>query len=78
MNWAAWGPTIIAVITAIFVFGKTAGRIDDQEKTLSQHHDRLGIVENKTIEHSIQIAEAKGWREGFKAGGNGSPDGARS
>lgn len=68
MNWAAWAPAIVAVISALIVIGRTVGRIDDQEKTLEQHHNRIGIVENTTMQHSLQIAESKGWRDGFKAG----------
>lgn len=67
-NLEAWLPAVISVIASIIVIGKTVGRIDNQEITLKQHHDRLGAVESKTIEHSIQIAEARGWRKGFEAG----------
>lgn len=70
MNWAAWGPTIVSLVTAIFVIGKTMGRIEDQEKTLVLHHERIGVVENKTASHDIAIAEQKGFRDGFKAGKN--------
>jgi hypothetical protein len=68
MNWAAWGPTIISIVVGIVVIGKTIGRIDNQEKTLAQHDDRIVAVEDKTAAHDIAIAKSEAWREGFKAG----------
>lgn len=73
-NLEAWLPAIISVIASIIVVGKTVGRIDNQEITLKQHHDRIGAVENKTIEHSIEIAESRGWQKGFKAGKSDQED----
>jgi hypothetical protein len=60
MNWAAWSPTIIAVLTAVFVAGQVKGRINGQEKTLAKH-DLL------ITGHGVAIAELKAWRDGYNA-----------
>jgi|GEM_PF-5864887 hypothetical protein len=68
MNWETWMPVFIYVITAIFVFGKTFGRISDQEKTLKRHDDQLDVHEGK-IESLERLSEyGRGLREGFDAG----------
>lgn len=67
MNWSAWAPAIITVIGWIFTMGLTVGRINDQEKTLEDHHERLGEHTNKLESHAIAIAEGKAWREGYNS-----------
>lgn len=68
MNWAAWGPTIVAVVTAIFIAGQITGRIKDQEKTITDHHMRLGGHDTKLEDHGTRLAKAEAWREGYNAG----------
>lgn len=68
MTLAAWGPTIVAIVTAIFIAGQITGRIKDQEKTLLDHHDRLEGHDIKLEAHGLAIMEAKAWREGYNAG----------
>lgn len=79
MNWAAWGPTIVSVVTMIFVAGMTYGRIKGQEVTLKRHDGELkenrDAVENLRDEHGaridtleLQAERSKGWREGFEMG----------
>lgn len=62
-----WAPTIVSVLTMIFVAGKTYGRINGQEITLKRHEDALDDhgVRIDTLEN--QAARSKGWREGFEA-----------
>lgn len=67
MDLAAWGPTIVAIISAIFIAGQVAGRIKDQEKTLKRHDDILDEHGTKIDEHSIAIAEGNAWRRGYDA-----------
>lgn len=68
---AAWGPTIVSALTAVFLAGQVTGRIKGQEKTLAEHHDQLGEHEDRLNVHSVQLAENKAWREGYKAGKEG-------
>lgn len=68
MDWAAWGPTIVALFTAIFIAGQVTGRIKDQEKTLAEHHGRLDGHDNKLESHAISITRMEAWKEGYNAG----------
>lgn len=77
MNWAAWGPTIVAVVTMIFTAGALVGRIRDQETTLVDHHDRLDGHDTKLESHAIAIAKMESWKEGYNAGAKRSHEGVR-
>jgi hypothetical protein len=77
-TWAAWGPTIVAALTMIFVAGKTYGRIGDQENALKHHNDWLREhdgqfvkVDGKIGLLEIQAAHSKAWREGYNAAKTG-------
>jgi hypothetical protein len=61
MDWAAWGPTIVAVVTAIFIAGQVTGRIKEQEKTLDGHDLKLES-------HGHSITRMESWTEGYNAG----------
>jgi hypothetical protein len=67
MNWAAWGPTLVAIVTAIFTAGLLTGRIRNQETTLVEHRAWL-LNHDKSLQgHGERIARAESWREGYAA-----------
>lgn len=68
MNWAAWGPTVIAVVTAIYTAGAVVGRIKGQERTIARHDNHLKQHDDVLSTHAVQIAKAESWREGYAAG----------
>lgn len=68
MNWAAWGPTIVAVVTAIFTAGLLTGKLKDQAEKLIDHHDRLGAHDVAIGSLSDRQARLEAWREGYAAG----------
>jgi hypothetical protein len=68
MDWAAWGPTLVAIITAVFIAGQVSGRIKDQEKTLVEHHGRLDEHDVKLETHGNAITRMEAWKEGYNAG----------
>lgn len=74
MNWAAWGPTIIAVISAIFIAGQVSGRIKGQEKTLVLHNTRLNGHDEDIKALAIKAAKSEGWMEGYRANPNHPKD----
>jgi hypothetical protein len=67
-TWAEWGPTIVAIVTAIFIAGQVTGRIKDQEKTLVRHDEILGEHATLLGKHAVSIAESQAWRRGYEAG----------
>lgn len=67
-TWAAWAPAIITLLTVIFGAGKIYGRIGDQELTLKRHDDTLLDHGERLDRHDIEMAEGRGWRQGYNAG----------
>lgn len=68
MNWASWAPTIVAIVTAIFVTGQVTGRIKDQEKALDGHEQRLDGHDLKLENHALELVKINAFNEGYKAG----------
>jgi hypothetical protein len=67
MNWAAWGPTIVAIVTAIFTAGLLTGRIRNQETTLVEHRKWLLGHDVKFMDHGERLARAEAWSAGYAA-----------
>lgn len=65
---SGWGPTIVSIVTMIFVAGMTYGRIRGQEVTLERHNNELKDhgVRIDTLE--TEAEKTKAWHEGFTAG----------
>ena len=68
MDWAAWGPTLVAIVTAIFIAGQVTGRIRSQEKTLAHHDNRLDGHDQKLESHGQSITRMEAWTDGYNAG----------
>lgn len=68
MDWAAWGPTIVAIVTAIFVAGQVTGRVKDQEKMLASHDTRLNGHDADIKSLGTRMTASEAWTEGYNAG----------
>jgi len=68
VDWAAWGPTLVAIVTAIFIAGQVTGRIKDQEKTLAHHDERLDGHDTEIKDLGNRMTASEAWREGYNAG----------
>ena len=67
MNWEGWGPTLVAIVTAIYMAGQITGRIKSQENTLKHHDERLNSHDAKLENQAERIARAESWSDGYKA-----------
>jgi hypothetical protein len=67
MDWAAWGPTIVSLITAIFIAGMMYGKIKDHDGHLSKHDGELGNVLIRLSAGEIEVAKLQAWRDGYNA-----------
>ena len=71
--WAAWGPTAVAIIVAIFTYGRLTQRQDDHGERLDGHDARL----DKHGEHLQRVDVAlvkveeyqRGLADGIRASG---------
>jgi len=61
MNWAAWGPTLVAIATAVFIAGSYSRVVKDHEKRLDVHDGKLEDL-------GTRMTAAEAWREGYNAG----------
>jgi hypothetical protein len=68
MDWAAWGPTIVSIISAIFFAGVIYSRLITHGQVLKNHAEALKDVDIKLEDHGIKISRLEAFREGYAAG----------
>jgi hypothetical protein len=61
-------PAIITLLAAIYTAGQITGRIEDQEKTLLNHNNRLDGHDTKLESHALSITRMEAWTDGYNAG----------
>jgi hypothetical protein len=67
IDWAAWGPTIVSLITAIFIAGMMYGKIKDHDGHLAKHDEELGTMLVRLGVGEIEVAKLQAWRDGYNA-----------
>ena len=68
MDWAAWGPTIVSVITCIFFAGVLWSTQSDHTKRLDEHDAQLDDHTRDLTAHSIELGRLTAFRDGYAAG----------
>ena len=74
MNLAAWGPTIVAVITMIFTAGLLVGSIRSESKRNDKQDDRLDGHDSTISAQGVAIARLEAWRDGYNAAVSRHPE----
>jgi hypothetical protein len=67
MDWAAWGPTVVSLVTAIFIAGMLYGKINDHDKHLVKHDEDFGSVFVRLSAGEVEVAKLQAWRDGYNA-----------
>ena len=67
MNFAAWGPTVVAVITCIFFAGVLRGQQSDTAKRVDAHDDQLEDHTRDLTDHAVKLGKLEAWRDGYGA-----------
>jgi hypothetical protein len=74
MDWAAWGPTIVSVITAIFFAGVIYSRQNVHSDKLREHDDHfedhkkeLDLIKSAANMQAVDIGMLKAWGNGWNA-----------
>ena len=67
MDWAAWGPTIVSAIIAIFSVGVLWNKVDDAQRRITEHDGKLDKSEEQLKTLSIEVGMLKAWKEGYAA-----------
>ena len=67
MDWAAWGPTIVSIITCIFFAGILYSNQNNHTVHLTEHDKQLEEHTRDIISHSVAITALKAFQEGYAA-----------
>jgi ABC-type Fe3+-citrate transport system substrate-binding protein len=74
MNWASWGPTIVSIVTAIFIAGMMYGKQKDHTERLAAHDakfdevtDEFDKVKTRIGLGEVELAKLQSWRDGYNA-----------
>ena len=67
MDWAAWGPTIVSIITCIFFAGVLYSNQSNHSIHLSEHDKQLEEHTKDITAHAVAIAVLKAFQEGYAA-----------
>lgn len=70
MNWAAWGPTIVSLVTAIFIAGMMNQKLKDHDQKFIVHDTEIEAVKVRVGLGEIEIAKLQAWRDGYNAASN--------
>lgn len=67
MDWAAWGPTIVSIITCIFFAGVLYSNQNNHAAHLLEHDKQLEEHTRDITSHAVAIAVLKAFQEGYAA-----------
>ena len=74
MDWAAWGPTIVSVITCIFCAGVLYSRLNSHADKLREHDENfrddkkeLELIKSTSSLQAVKIGMLEAWRDGYAA-----------
>lgn len=67
INWAAWSPTIVTVVTCIFLAGVMWNTQREHTKRLCDHDDLHEEAREHNTAQDIALARLEEWRDGFMA-----------
>jgi hypothetical protein len=65
MDWAAWGPTIVSIITCIFFAGVLYSNQLSHEKRLNEHDVQLEDHTKEFKSHAVEIGMIKAFQNGY-------------
>jgi hypothetical protein len=67
MDWTAWGPTIVSIITCIFFAGVLWAQQSNTEKRVTLHDTQLDDHTRDLTNHAIEIGKLQAFHEGYAA-----------
>jgi hypothetical protein len=67
MDWAAWGPTIVSIITCFFFAGVLYSNQNNHDKHLTEHDFQLDEHTRDLTDHAVKLGKLEAWKEGYAA-----------
>jgi hypothetical protein len=65
MDWAAWGPTIVSIITCVFFAGVLWAQQANTIKRVNGHDTALEENARQHYEAGVKIGKLEAWRDGY-------------
>lgn len=65
MDWAAWGPTIVSIITCIFFAGVLWANQSSHAKRLDEHDVQLEDHSKELNQHSVKLGMMEAFQNGY-------------
>jgi archaellum component FlaF (FlaF/FlaG flagellin family) len=67
MDWAAWGPTIVSLISCIFFAGVLYSKQSSNSEKIAVHDEQLNDHTKDLTSHAVKIGMLESWRDGYAA-----------
>jgi hypothetical protein len=67
INWAAWGPTGISIVTAIFFAGVLWNKQLAHDEKLKDHEEHLTAHDKDIAQVNVDVAKLTSFQEGYAA-----------
>jgi hypothetical protein len=67
MDWAAWGPTLVSIITCIFFAGVLFSKQIDNTAHLKEHDVQLEDHTKELHQQSVKIGMIEAFQQGYAA-----------
>lgn len=65
MDWAAWGPTIVSIVTCIFFAGVLYSNQSTHSKRLDEHDIQLEDHSKELNAHSVELGKISAFQSGY-------------
>lgn len=65
MDWSAWGPTIVSIITCIFFAGVLYSNQASHERRLDEHNVQIEDHTKELRVQAIEIGMIKAFQDGY-------------
>lgn len=70
MNWEAWGPTIVSIVTAVFMAGMLYGKLKENSEKIDNLDTEMESIKVRVGLGEIELAKLQAWRDGYNAASN--------
>lgn len=67
MDWAAWGPTLVTIATALIIYGGSRQTQKDHGRRIDHLELRADGTDDEISKLKIEDERNKAWRDGYNA-----------
>lgn len=67
IDWAAWGPTIVSFLMAVFFAGVLWNKQLSHDEKLKNHEERIVLHEKDIAQVNVDVAKLTAFQAGYAA-----------